>query len=104
LSEKPIRICDMEQQVAEVEKEVLVVLHIDAIDVNRTLEPALPYGYKYKLWIHRDGTPVEIPADINIVKRDDGYYAYIDNNLIGIIPLNGYYFWSPDRAKHIYSL
>lgn len=101
---KPIRVYDFYQQLAEVEKEVLELFHIDVIGVNRTLEPAFPMEHKFKVWIYRDGTPLEIPADIDIVKTNDGYYAYRDNNLIGIMPLNGYYFWGLDRSKHMYPL
>ncbi|MEM4053552.1 MAG: hypothetical protein QW646_07360, partial [Ignisphaera sp.] len=43
LPEKPIRIFDFGQQLAEVEKELLDYFHADIININRTLEPCAPY-------------------------------------------------------------
>jgi len=47
LSEKPIRIIDVEQELAEVDSEVdrdvLELFHVDVINVNRVLEPMAPY-------------------------------------------------------------
>jgi len=102
LSEKPVRICDPSMRV-EVDKEVLEALHVDVIDVDRTLEPTIPLSKGWKVWVYR-GVPVEIPDDIDIVKKNDGYYAYRGNDLIGIMSLNGYYFESPSRVRHRYPL
>jgi len=116
LPERPIRIFDFGQQLAEVEKELLEFFHVDVISINRVLEPCAPYPYiwryrtrrgdvveisdkEWKLWIHRDGTPVEIPKNIDIIEEEDGYVAYIREDIIGKMPKNGYYFWGLDRWK-----
>jgi uroporphyrinogen decarboxylase len=116
LPERPIRIFDFGQQLAEVEKDVLDLFHVDVISINRVLEPCAPYPYiwryrtrkgsvveisdkEWKVWIHRDGTPVEIPKNIDIVEEEEGYVAYIKEDIIGKMPKNGYYFWGLDRWK-----
>jgi uroporphyrinogen decarboxylase len=116
LPERPIRIFDFGQQLAEVEKDVLDLFHVDVININRVLEPCAPYPYiwryrtrkgsvveisdkEWKVWIHRDGTPVEIPKNIDIVEEEEGYVAYIKEDIIGKMPKNGYYFWGLDRWK-----
>jgi len=116
LPSKPIRVADFLSQIAEVEKEVLDTLHVDVINIERTLPPAYPMEISWKLWTHRDGTLIEIPAkdlvvwagttftvrgEVSIVRREDGYYAYINNMLAGIMPLQGYYFEPYTRVRHI---
>jgi uroporphyrinogen decarboxylase len=116
LAEKPVRVMDIGQQLAEVDKDVLDLFHVDVININRVLEPCAPYPYiwryrtrkgsvveisdkEWKVWIHRDGTPVEIPKNIDIVEEEEGYVAYIKEDIIGKMPKNGYYFWGLDRWR-----
>jgi uroporphyrinogen decarboxylase len=116
LAEKPVRVMDIGQQLAEVDKDVLDLFHVDVISINRVLEPCAPYPYiwryrtrkgsvveisdkEWKVWIHRDGTPVEIPKNIDIVEEEEGYVAYIKEDIIGKMPKNGYYFWGLDRWR-----
>lgn len=114
LPEKPIRIFDFGQQLAEIEKELLEYFNVDVISINRTLEPCAPYphswGYRtrdgtiirvldseWKMWSRRDGVIVEIPRYIDVVEAEDGYVAYIGGKIVGKMPRDGYYFWGLDR-------
>jgi len=53
---------------------------------------------KVKIWTYREGLPgetvEEILEDIEIVKREDGYYVYSCGNLVGVMLIGGYYFWA----------
>ncbi|MEM4895194.1 MAG: uroporphyrinogen decarboxylase family protein [Ignisphaera sp.] len=115
LPEKPIRIFDFGQQLAEVEKELLDYFHADIININRTLEPCAPYpsiwryrtrdgkvveisDREWKVWVHRNGAVIEIPKAMDIIEEEDGgYVAYVGGDAIGRMPKDGYYFWGLDR-------
>lgn len=110
LQEKPIRIFDFGQQLAEIERELLEYFHADVININRTLEPCAPYPHswtyrarggatirvldsEWKVWRGIDELVVEIPKHIDIVESEDGYVAYIGGELVGRMPRSGYYFY-----------
>jgi len=65
----------------------LELLHVDVISVNRALDPAPPWisaETGWRVWTYREmllgETVEEILEDIEIVKREDGYYAYSRGN------------------------
>ena len=115
LSEKPPRIVDIGQQLADVDKDVLELLHVDTIDINRILEPRAPYLHTYKFtavdgslkevsedefWIWRApyGIDVEMPKYVEIIEREDGFLGYAEGRPFGKIPKTGYYFWGLGHA------
>jgi len=122
LSEKSIKIIDVEQELAEVDRDVLELFHVDVVNVNRVLEPMAPHPYIYRftsvvdgslkevsdrefyIWRAPYGVDVEMPKYIEIVEETDGFIAYIRGKLFGKIPRNGYYFWGLDRWKQLIPL
>jgi hypothetical protein len=99
------------QQLAEVDKDVLELLHIDVININRTLEPTTPYPYIYRFTSVIDGslkevsdrefynwrTPygiyVEIPKYVEITVEDDNYAMYNYGRFFCLMPKGNYYCW-----------
>lgn len=94
--------------VAEVEKEVLDMLCIDVISINRTLEPTLgdrrlskafinnrwqivELGFKQWYWREWDLT-IEIPDYIDIVESGDRYIASLGGREHAIAPKRSFYF------------
>jgi uroporphyrinogen decarboxylase len=114
---KPVRVMDIGQQLAEVDKDVLDLLHVDVVNVNRVLEPMAPHPYIYRfasvvdrslkevsdrefyIWRAPYGVDVEIPKYIEIVEVGEGFAGYSAGNIFGIIPRGGYYFWGLDRWR-----
>ncbi len=89
-----VRVYDVGQQLAEPERAILELFHVDVIDLRRTLEPCGPNGGKWKKWQLPDGTPCEIPEWFN--PEPDGSGGWIVRNAEGKVvmrmPRGGYYF------------
>jgi uroporphyrinogen decarboxylase len=122
LSEKFAKIIDVEQQLAEVDKDILDLFHVDVININRVLEPMAPYPYRFKfvsvidgsvkevsdrefyIWRAPYGVDIELPKYVEVIEERDGFIAYIRGKLFGKIPRGGYYFWGLDRWKQFIPL
>ena len=89
-----VRIYDVGQQLAEPEKEILELFHIDVIDLKRSLEPCGPDGGRWKKWQLPDGTPCEIPEWFNPEPDGAGGWVVRDSKgrIIMRMPKGGYYF------------
>jgi uroporphyrinogen decarboxylase len=94
--------------VAEVEREVLDILHIDVISINRTLEPTLSakklskafinggwriveFGFKQWYWREWDLT-IEIPDYIDVIEGEGRYIASLGGREHAIAPKKSFYF------------
>jgi len=89
-----IRVYDTGQQLAEPERAILDLLHVDVIDLRRSLEPAGPDGRGWKPWKLRDGTPVEVPSSFNPEPDGDGGYVLKDSQgrIHARMPPDGFFF------------
>lgn len=89
-----IRVYDVGQQLAEPEKEILNLFHVDVIDLGRSLESSAPDKRVWKRWKLPDGTPCEIPSWFN--PQPDGSGGWIVKDSAGRVvmkmPKNGLYF------------
>ncbi|MEM2221238.1 MAG: uroporphyrinogen decarboxylase family protein [Ignisphaera sp.] len=95
LSEKPIRVADYSQMLAEVEKEVLERLNIDVVRIDRVLEPCHPDVNRmgWRIWRNPQGIHIEFPEHLEIVEEAGYYKAYLRGLYSGRMPKDGYYFW-----------
>jgi len=111
LPEKPPRIMHIGQQLAEVDKDILELFHIDIININRTLEPTTPYPYIHRFtsiidgslkevsdrefyrWKTPYGIDVEIPKYVEIIVEDNNYAMYNYGKFFCLMPKNNYYCW-----------
>jgi len=94
--------------VAEVEKEVLDMLHVDVISINRTLEPTLGVRklskafinnewqiteVEFKQWYWREwDLTIEIPEYIDIIEDRDRYTAKLGAREHAVAPRRSFYF------------
>ena len=117
LAEKPVRVMDIGQQLAEVDKDVLELFHVDVININRVLEPMAPYPYIFKFisvvdgsmkevsdhdfytWRAPYGVDVEMPRYVEVIEEENGFAGFAKGISFGIIPRSGYYFWGLDRWR-----
>jgi hypothetical protein len=117
LPRKPVRAMGVGGQLAEVDKDILDLFHVDVIDINRTLDPAAPYPYRFKfvsaidgsvkevsdrefyVWRAPYGVDVEIPKYVEIIEIEEGFAGYSAGNIFGIMPRSGYYFDSLVRWR-----
>jgi len=116
LPEKPIRVMDVGQQLAEIDRDVLEILHIDIININRVLDPMAPHPYIYRFtsingqlmeasdqefyaWKAPYSVEVEIPKYIEIREERDVIVGYAFGRVFGKMPRSGYYFWGLDRWR-----
>jgi len=59
-----IRVYDINQQLAEPEKEILELFSVDVIDINRSLPPAYPeQDIRWIEWELPDGTSCKVPSE-----------------------------------------
>lgn len=93
-----VRVYDTGQVLAEPEKEVLELFHVDVLDVTRSLEPCGPDGRRWKPWVLPDGTPCEVPEWFNPEPDGQGGWVLRDANgrVVSRMPSGGYYFGSVD--------
>ena len=115
LPEKPPKIVDVGQQLAEVDKDILELLHIDVINISRVLEPMAPYPHtyrftsvdgflkevsEYEFWVWKApyGIDVEMPKYVEVIECEDGFIGYAEGRPFGKISKAGYYFWG---LKHV---
>jgi uroporphyrinogen decarboxylase len=115
LPEKLPTIIDVGQQLADIDRDILELFHIDVIDVNRVLEPRAPYPRKYRFvgidsslkevseyefWTWRTpyGIDVEMPKYVEVIEREDSFIGYAEGKPFGKMPKTGYYFWGLKHA------
>jgi uroporphyrinogen decarboxylase len=114
---KSVRINDISQQLAEVDKDILDLFHVDVININRVLEPIAPHPYIYRfvsvidgsvkevsdrefyVWKAPYGVDIEIPKYVEIIEIEEGFASYLAGKLFGIMPRSGYYFDSLVRWR-----
>ncbi|MEM1568690.1 MAG: uroporphyrinogen decarboxylase family protein [Thermofilaceae archaeon] len=93
-----VRVYDVGQQLAEPEREVLELFHVDVLDITRSLEPCGPDERKWKPWVLPDGTPCEIPDWFN--PQPDGRGGWVVKDASGTVvsrmPAGGFYFGGVD--------
>lgn len=89
-----IRVYDTGQQLAEPEKMILDMLHVDVIDLRRSLAPAGPDDRGWRDWQLRDGTKVEVPASFDPEPDEEGGYILKDSEgrVTARMPKDGLYF------------
>ncbi|MGQ9479273.1 MAG: uroporphyrinogen decarboxylase family protein [Thermoproteota archaeon] len=93
LPEKPVRTSpqtfvntiEYGSNIAEVEKEVLDLFHVDVVNINRVLEPRgllTEAPDEWKQWIVNDAV-LEVHRDIEIIEEEDGWVLKLpDSSLI----------------------
>ncbi len=93
-----IRVYDTGQQLAEPEKEVLELFHVDVLDVARSLDPCGPDGRRWKPWVLPDGTPCEVPEWFNPEPDGKGGWVVRDasGRVVSRMPSGGCYFGGID--------
>ncbi|KPK75294.1 MAG: hypothetical protein AMJ79_11725 [Phycisphaerae bacterium SM23_30] len=78
LSEKPVRVYDVIQQLAVVDQDVLDRFGIDTIEMGRGF---LLEDKDWKNWTLPDGTDCQVPYYINLEKRGDDWYLLSDDGV-----------------------
>ncbi|MEM2608082.1 MAG: uroporphyrinogen decarboxylase family protein [Thermoproteota archaeon] len=93
LPDRPIRVApqtfintiEYGSNIAEVEKEILDLFHVDVINVNRVLDPRGPLtetSNEWKEW-NVNGNLLEIHASVNITEDEDGWILTLpDSSLV----------------------
>jgi len=71
LPPRPVRVYDMVQQLALVDKDVLDRFRVDAIEMGQGF---LLDEKDWKDWILPDGTPCQIPGYVHVKKRGNDWY------------------------------
>jgi len=94
LTRGTVRVYDVMQQLAEPEKEILELFHIDVIDLKRSLEPCGVSWGKWKKWTLPSGDECEVPEYFNPVPDGTGGWVIRDEagRVIAKMPKGGYYF------------
>lgn len=94
-----VRVYDVGQQLAEPEREVLELFHIDVLDVTRSLEPCGPDWRRWKPWILPEGTPCEIPEWFNPEPDGKGGWVVRDasGSVVSRMPAGSFYFGGVDN-------
>lgn len=89
-----VRVYDVGQQLAEPEREVLELFHVDVVEVNRSLEPCGPDDRRWKPWTLPDGTSCEVPEWFNPEPDGAGGWVIRDGSgrVVSRMPAGGYYF------------
>ncbi len=92
-TQDPVQVSDVFQMLADVELEILDRLHIDTVNVPMlNLSFGSHYG-RWRSWYLPDGTPVQIPEDLEIVGDGKGGYLAVDGGLpVARMPKDGFYF------------
>lgn len=92
-TQRPFRVFDLFQQLAEIEEEVLDHFKSDTIALNR---PKVAFGIEnrdWKPWHLWDGTEVEVPGAFNPETEEDGALVLRRNGeVIARMPKGGFYF------------
>jgi len=74
LLEKPIRVRDYQQMLAEVEKEIINYFHIDVLDIGRSIDPSFDVSNKWIQWYWKEhDMKLEFPSNVEI-KEDKDFY------------------------------
>jgi uroporphyrinogen decarboxylase len=90
LSEKPIRIYDVIQQLAIVDEDVLDLFRVDTIELGRGF---LLEDRDWKDWVMPDGTPCQIPVYVQLEKRGADWYLLSEKGLaLGVLKAGCLYF------------
>ncbi len=76
LSDKPVRVYDMVQQLAIIDNDVLDFFGVDTIEMGRGF---LLNNDGWKPWVLPDGTECEIPKYLNVEKHGDDWFLYDDD-------------------------
>ncbi len=76
LPQRTIRVYDIPQQLAVVDKDVLDIFGVDTIEMGRGF---LLEDKDWKDWTLPDGTPCQIPYYVNLEKRGDHWYILSDD-------------------------
>jgi uroporphyrinogen decarboxylase len=71
LTDKPVRVYDVIQQLAIVDEDVLDLFHVDTIELGRGF---LLKDSEWKDWVLPDGTPCQIPYYIYVEKRGPHWF------------------------------
>jgi len=84
------KLCDIGQQLARVEPQVLERIRADVIPVSVDIA----MNKKWKPWQLPDGSACEVPEDFNPEKLDDGSFVLRDETgrIVAKMPPGGYYF------------
>lgn len=95
--DRPTRVYDLYQMLAEVERPAMERFGADVIGLQR---PEVAFGIRndaWKPWKLFDGTPVEVPVGFNPELDENGDWILVQNGeIVARMPINGYYF---DRLK-----
>ena len=106
------RIYDIAQQLAEPEETILNLFQVDAVDMSRTLPPAVPSDIDWESWILPDGSPAKVPSafsasataitvtgtskskgKVGLVPDDKGGWMLREGDLVRLVmPKGGMYF------------
>ncbi|MCZ7641198.1 MAG: methyltransferase [Verrucomicrobia bacterium] len=93
LPARPVRVFDVFQMLAEIEREVAERFRADCVGLYR---PQVAFGIEnkdWKPWTLFDGTPVEVPGGFHPETLPNGDLALRrGQEIIGLMPKDGFYF------------
>jgi len=93
LEDQPVRIYDIYQMLAWLEEPVIERLGIDVVMVPRLKRNWELSVDRWKPWILPDGTPVEVPRNLEVIVDDRGYHLLIyQGKPVAQMPPDGHYF------------
>ena len=72
LTEKPVRVYDMVQQLAIIDEDLLDMFGVDTIEMGRGF---LLDDAEWKPWVLPDGTPCEIPCYTNLERKGEDWFV-----------------------------
>ena len=76
LTEKPVRVYDMVQQLSIIDEDILDLIGVDTIEMGRGF---LLDDDDWKPWVLPDETECEIPTYLNVEKKGDDWFLYDDD-------------------------
>ena len=90
LSEKPVRVYDMVQQLAIIDDDVLDLFGIDTVEMGRGF---MLEDEAWKPWVLPDGSPCEVPVYVNLEQHGNDWFVYDDHgDELGVMKKGSLYF------------
>ena len=91
--DRPFKVFDVFQMLAEIEPDMAEHLPSDTVALNRSAVAFGIHNRDWKPWRLLDGTEVLVPGDFNPVHNADGDWELLRNGVaIGRMPADGFYF------------